>query len=147
MRETIVDSDPCVPASHVNVIRAISKSLQISPPRPSIILELPLCSRGASFCPLKTVEVCLCVCVSARFSVWRARACVRAYGGRLHATLESGGESSLICYRAEPAGPPREGERQGVTADDSDGCAKFCRQLGQLDTLTTGTCFPPVQIY
>lgn len=71
------------------------------------------------------------------------------WGGGGHMAVDSerlwasGGERSLICYQPGSAGPPCEVERQGVTIIDSDGCPKFCRQLGQLDTLTTGTCFPP----
>lgn len=68
----------------------------------------------------------------------RARAPMASVSVRL---WTSGGERSLICYESCPAGPPYAGERQGVTADNSDGCPEFCRQLGQLDTLTTGTCF------
>lgn len=76
---------------------------------------------------------CFVVCVEVRASVVVVSVWLWA----------SGGERSLICYQPNPAGPPHEVERQGVTTDDSDGCPEFCRQLGQLDALTTGTCFLP----
>lgn len=82
-------------------------------------------------------------------SASRQRAQARAHVGRSSPCdcerLEER-EASSVTSPARSAAP-REVERQGVTADDSDGCPKFCRQLGQLDTLTTGTCFPPIQIY
>lgn len=68
--------------------------------------------------------MCVCVCVQIVLSVQGAREEPHLFSS---------------VFRARAA----EGGRQGVTTADSDGCATFHKQLGQLDTLTRGTCFPP----
>lgn len=55
----------------------------------------------------------------------------------------SGVERSLICYKPRPAGPLHAVERQGVTANDSDGCPEFCKQLWAIGHINNRHLFFP----